>query len=127
MNTFINEEKELLKILTGNGLAEKPAAKLLRETREISPATGAQMLVPFGVPYDQGFEFLNSAPPLADQPSRVNGRRIVGLFFVIVTVLNIAVLILGKRDGGTVIRLVVFGSLARYFLRDPEKTMNAKS
>jgi len=121
MNTFINEEKELLKILTGNGLAEKQAAKLLRETREISPATGAQMLVPFGVPYDQAFQFLNSAPPLADRPSTVNGRRIAGLCFVIITLLNVAVLIVGKQDGGAIIRPVVFGSLAWYFLRNPEK------
>ena len=121
MSTFVFEEKELLKILTANGLAEKRAEKLLRETREISPATGAEMLVPFGVPYEQAFQFLNSAPPLADMPSPLNMRRIAGLFFVIVTVLNLSVLIFGYRDGRAVIRLAVFGSLAWYFLRNREK------
>ncbi len=120
MSTFVIEERELLGILTRNGLAEKKAAKLLRETREISPATGAEMLVPFGVPYERAFQFLNSAPLLTERSSPVKVRRVAGLLFVILTALNIAAFTLGKRDTGAAIRSVVFGSLAWYFLRNRE-------
>jgi len=122
MSAFIIEEKELLKILAGNGLGEKQAAKLLREAREISPATGAEMLVPLGIPYERAFQFLNSAPPFVKPASPVSGRRILGLLFAVLTVLSVAVLFLGKRDGGTLIRLVGFGSLTWYFLRDREES-----
>lgn len=120
MSKFVIEEKELLRILTDNGLAEKPAVKLLRETREISPATGADMLVPFGVPYERAFQFLNSAPPLVERSSPVKVRRVVGLLFVVTTVLNLVVLILGKPHAGVMIRVAVFGSLAWYFLGNRE-------